>query len=208
MKTYLLILTAAAASILVATQANAAQVGTTMTYATSAVISGLADGTGAGSGIGVFDSSGALTIESQTSYDIPAFAAMGTTTDTTVLYGSIAGTTWTGDGTGLATLHSCVGSPLICGGLTVGSQPITPSVFSLDIDAGGAWDRVTLLMDGAVSIAYTETLTPQVVPLPAALWLFGSAVLGLLGIGGKRSRASGLVTIRGESHEKVSIDSM
>jgi hypothetical protein len=157
-----------------------------MEYATSAVISGLASGTGAGSGIGVFDTSGALTIESFTSYDIPALAAMGTTVDTTVLYGSIAGTTWTGDGTGLATLHSCVGSAAICGGLTVGTKPFTPSVFSLDIDAGGAWNRATLLMGGALTIAYSETLTPQVVPLPAAAWLFGSAVLGLLGISEKR----------------------
>jgi hypothetical protein len=47
-------------------------------------------------------------------------------------------------------------------------------------------DNLTLTSTGALSIGSTST-TPPTVPLPAAVWLFGSGLLGLLGVGRRRT---------------------
>ena len=76
-------------------------------------------------------------------------------------------------------VSNCVGSPLVCG-----NQPTS------DIFGNISWDGLTGTLNttrstaGGSSVA-TYTFT-QEVPVPAAAWLFGSALVGLAGIGRKR----------------------
>jgi hypothetical protein len=48
-------------------------------------------------------------------------------------------------------------------------------------------DNLTLSASGLLSVA-AGSVTPPV-PLPAAVWLFGSGLLGLLGVGRRRAAA-------------------
>ncbi|MCX2980977.1 VPLPA-CTERM sorting domain-containing protein [Halieaceae bacterium IMCC14734] len=178
-----LALTAASVAALMGAQAHAAPVGAAMAFSSVLVITGAADGTGSGTGTGAFDDSGTLTISQDTYTNIPAFYATATVTATAVYGGSITGTTWTADGTQLGETSACVGAALICSTLPVGEAPApgTNPIFSVDINTGGSWSTFT---PGIVNINATATLSP--VPLPAAAWLFGSALLGLAGVSRKR----------------------
>ena len=178
-------ITAASVAALMGAQANAAQTGSTMAFSSGIVITGIATGTGAGSGTGTFDDAGTLTISSDTFTNIPAFAATATVTSSTTYNGTITGTTFTSDGTTAADTIACTGAALICGQL--GTLPTTgvagtSTVFAVDINTGGGWTDVTV--NGPVNLNTTSTLSP--VPVPAAAWLFGSALLGLAGVSRKR----------------------
>lgn len=179
-----LVATAASVTALLGAQANAVQVGNDMAYSVDIVITGtLVSGTGTGSGTGLFDEGGAtdtLTIDSVT-------PSLGTIVNNTIIYeGSISGTTFTTSGTSYTTINSCGGNAYLCGLAGVGSTTTVTGAASFDVDilTGGTWSDVVTQAGGAAVIYSDHTLTP--VPVPAAAWLFGSALLGLAGIGRKR----------------------
>jgi hypothetical protein len=66
---------------------------------------------------------------------------------------------------------------------------------NISMDSGGTWDAASqgCTSDGCfTSIRYenrTTTASPVVVPVPAALWLFGSGMLGLIGVA-RRNKAA------------------
>lgn len=77
------------------------------------------------------------------------------------------------------------------------------NVWDVSIDPSGVIDLVSTDPDGdgmlgvpmldgpfeGFNWSYNLTLTPQAVPVPAAVWLFGSGLLGLIAIG-KRKKAA------------------
>lgn len=84
----------------------------------------------------------------------------------------------------LATAYNCVGSPLACGGL--GPE------FKGTLDAHGPMKvgpNVAQVWSVTTPNFGTIDFKPTVVPVPAAAWLFGSALVGLAGIGRKRKAA-------------------
>jgi hypothetical protein len=58
--------------------------------------------------------------------------------------------------------------------------------FALNYSLGS----VSLAADGTLTISTTGTGTAPPVPLPAALWVFGSGLLGLFGVGRRRNTAN------------------
>lgn len=78
----------------------------------------------------------------------------------------------------------------ICGNLPAGSSPFVPLNMVLAPDYSVVTFDTALLATtplGDVNTSTTYTLTA--VPVPAAAWLFGSALVGLAGIGRKRKMA-------------------
>lgn len=156
-----LVVAATSVATLMATQVVAAPTGAAMTYSSSIVITGIADGTGSGTGTASFDDSGTLTIDAETFTTIPAFSASATVTSSTVYNGSISGSTWTGDGTTSVSTLSCAGDALICdslGVLPTLNVPDTYPVFSVDTESGGNWPAA--VPNGLVTVNSDNTLTP------------------------------------------------
>ena len=185
-----LVLTSASVAAFMAASANAAPVGNAMDYTQVIVItsaSPILNGSGSGVGTGAFDSDGTLFVESAVTTKIGGGLFTGTVYSTTVYQGSISDSTWTYSGTSTASITGCSGSPVVCGNVTPGpGSPTTGNpIFTLDILAGGEWNTESSLA-GLINLDTDHTLTPQVVPLPAAAWLFGSALLGLAGVARKR----------------------
>ena len=79
---------------------------------------------------------------------------------------------------------SCVGSPLICGNLG-GATTFYDNT---------TWDGATGTVVGSttsngITALSTYNIAVAEVPVPAAAWLFGSALLGLTGIARRRARS-------------------
>ena len=66
---------------------------------------------------------------------------------------------------------------------------------NISMDSGGTWDAASQgcsEIECITSIPYenrTTTASPAVVPVPAAVWLFGSGMLGLIGVA-RRNKAA------------------
>ncbi len=66
---------------------------------------------------------------------------------------------------------------------------------SISMDSGGTWDAASqgCTSDGCFTTLFyenrTTTASPVVVPVPAAVWLFGSGMLGLIGVA-RRNKAA------------------
>lgn len=86
----------------------------------------------------------------------------------------------TGIGT-LFTAYNCVGPGLACNGL--GPE------FKGSLDANGPIAVGPQVWSVTTPNFGTIDFTPTIVPVPAAAWLFGSALVGLAGIGRKRKAA-------------------
>jgi len=79
----------------------------------------------------------------------------------------------------------------------IGIQPVTGALFNVQITETAAWlffdpAETVALLDGQGIIGtqfdfYSMHLQPTVVPIPAAAWLFGSGLLGLIGIARKKA---------------------
>ena len=67
--------------------------------------------------------------------------------------------------------------------LDSGGQAITSVIFTPDL-ADGEWD---FFID---TIAFNEPIENAVVPIPGAVWLFGSGLIGLIGVRKKSSKIS------------------
>lgn len=184
-----------AASILAATgAANAATVGT-FDYSSSGAISGPSlgvTGTSSGSGSAVLDdTANTLTLTGSSAISTNLGGAQNVT-DTTVFNGAYAGGVFTAS-SGSQTVSSCSGA---CGSVTLNS----PSAFSTVTGTvaasatGGALHTTSTQFNGLVSVANDitfsnfqgTTTTPPAVPIPAAAWLFGSALMGLAGTARRR----------------------
>ena len=153
------------------------------------VVAGYADAanTYGGTGTATFDDAGILTIVSAINTTLPALGGSATIFATQNIQGTIDGSgIFTSNGNTSGSITGCTGSnTYVCGQL--GTLPSMSNsddgaIFSVDINAGGSWD--TEIVQGPATIFATEILTP--VPIPAAAWLFGSALLGLAGASRKR----------------------
>jgi hypothetical protein len=182
-----IILTAASvATLMGATQAQAA-----LDVATTVDVNGPAftvSGGGVGSGTAVFGGA-SMTLNTIGTTQTTVNGALGPTatlTTTTVHNGGFSGggSTFTSDGSGTSTIL-CTGNTQTCSNV-VGGTFSGGTLFNVDTATGGGWSSVGTVYGGLITTVSTTTLTPQVVPLPAAAWLFGSALLGLAGIGRKR----------------------
>ena len=107
--------------------------------------------------------------------------------------GTINSTTSFDDlGAALVTINTCTGDALICGasGAGLGTFPgmVNDLNFS-DLD-NITWTSSTpkLALGNPAHVNMSLTAT-SAVPVPAAAWLFGSALVGLAGIGRKRKAA-------------------
>jgi hypothetical protein len=184
-----LIITSASVAALMGATAQAATVGAALDYAQDIDIVGgaLFSGSGVGSGSGSFDTNGELTVASEVATSLPALGAPGVVTASTVYSGSIVGNLWTYSGTSQTTFAGCTGNGALCSNVTVGTgAPSTGNaVFTLDILTGGAWFTSSTIATLA-TLNVDHTLAVAAVPVPAAAWLFGSALLGLAGVARKR----------------------
>lgn len=97
-------------------------------------------------------------------------------------------------GVGSQEIIGCTGNANVCGGI----DPVvgTPSAFTpysaVNIANGATldWDTITMGQTvpnfGLFDSISNLSASPSAVPVPAAAWLFGSALLGLAGIGRNR----------------------
>ena len=187
-----LIITSASVAALMGASAQAAPLGAALDYSqVIGIVSlsgtgGIFDGTGIGTGSGQFDTDGSLAVASSVLTNIPALGPPGVIESSTVYLGSISGSTWTYSGTSQTTFASCTGNPTLCSNVTVGTgAPSTGNAsFTLDILTGGAW--LTSSTVGFLTTLTVDHTLVSAVPVPAAAWLFGSALLGLAGVSRKR----------------------
>ncbi len=95
--------------------------------------------------------------------------------------------TWT-DGTpgaGTTSILSCTGAAIACGQVALGPQLPGSTIGALAMSEVAP--TVFLSPGDGVNVSDLEwTITPAAVPVPAAAWLFGSALLGLAGISRKK----------------------
>jgi hypothetical protein len=157
-------------------------------YAQDIDIIGLFSGSGVGTGSGSFDTNGELTVASEVATSIPALGLPGTVTASTVYSGSIVGSAWTYSGTSQTTFAGCTGNGALCSNVTVGTAAASTgnAVFTLDILTGGAWfTSSTIATISTLNVDHSLSAVAAV-PVPAAAWLFGSALLGLAGVARKR----------------------
>jgi len=190
--------TAASVAAFMGAQANAVPTGNPMSYAQDIVITGGLTGTGSGSGSGFFDDQGAIV-----TLNVSAVVnSLGTVvTNNSVYQGTVAGTTWTSNGTTTTALTSCGGNALICGIIVLGTTTSTGGApFSIDIINGGAWSTVSTQGGGLINLNVDHTLTPNVSP-PAGpsdpnaiptmpIYGLGITAIALFGAAARRLRAS------------------
>ena len=94
--------------------------------------------------------------------------------------------TWTdGDpGTNTGSILSCTGLAFACDQVQLG--PWTPEFSSGPLSLSEVAPTIFTVPPGPGGLLGETTWTVTPVPLPAAAWLFGSAVLGLVGVGRRR----------------------
>ena len=186
-----LIITSASVAALMGATAQAATVGAAMDYTQGINVISLLGTTFSGSGVGVgtgsFDSNGELSVGSSVATSIPGIGGPGTVVSSTLYSGSITGSTWTYGGTSQQTFISCTGNATLCGNISVGTAAPTTGnpIFSVDILTGGNWFTSSTI-GFLAQLDVTHALAPSAVPVPAAAWLFGSALMGLAGVSRKR----------------------
>ena len=168
---------AASALAVVGAQANAA-----LLFDSVTVIDGPAltvAGGGIGTGTGTFGAA-SLTINSVVT-TATNLAAPATIASTSTYNGTITGGIFTADGTGTAT-SVCTGDAQVCGGIVSG--PITAGDLFSVATSGGSWTSSATQYNGLIAVDTTSTLSA--IPVPAAAWLFGSALMGLVGMARRR----------------------
>ena len=174
---------AASALAVVGAQANAA-----LDFASTTTIDGPAltvSGGGVGTGSGSFGAA-SLTINSVVTTQTNLTGA-ATLTTTSVYNGTIVGSTFTADGTG-SSVTACTGDAQVCGSAAGTATFTAGDLFSVDTVTGGSWTSTGTQYNGIISTVTVSTLSAAV-PVPAAAWLFGSALIGLAGVGRKRKMA-------------------
>jgi hypothetical protein len=188
-----LALTAASIAVLMGANAQAAQIGVDMNYTNNGTMEvyGL-PGTITSWGQATFDDTAGvvtLTIANHTKTVIPGMGAAGTIIAETTYFGTLVGGTWTANGDTSGVISACGGaaSAAICGPVGEAIGVVTAgtggTVFSVDVPSGvGAWADTQI--NGPAILNNNHALAA--VPVPAAAWLFGSALLGLAGVARKR----------------------
>jgi len=93
-------------------------------------------------------------------------------------------------GTGTSEVTACTGSPYVCTAGIVGTISAYQTQNQVGTGAPSiAWDQILVIDTGFVGLADSSSsfvATASAVPVPAAAWLFGSALIGLAGVGRKR----------------------
>lgn len=181
-----------------ATISNAAVVATFDVSQSGLVTDPQAAGTITGTGTATLDDSGIFTMESSSTTDLLIYGSVqgvATLDASTIVNGSLSGSSFSVT-SGTQTVTACtegVNGGLICGGAPVGDElPFAfdqnPLVFDLSA-VGAITELTTNAADPGNASTYSFTVTSIVapeVPVPAAAWLFGSALLGLAGVGRRR----------------------
>ena len=101
------------------------------------------------------------------------------------------------DGTGISPLFPTISGTFYWYGTLFSSEDALDIFFGIDVGGGGTGEAAT------DSILNTTNLTwavhaGNVVPVPAAVWLFGSGLLGLIGIARKNNVTSHIRISRAE----------
>lgn len=91
-------------------------------------------------------------------------------------------------------LHSDLGDPIVFNGyrnsILVANQTINANDFGfLSLSGFTGLDEVTIGVTGTFVDPDFDNLTYQVVPVPSAVWLFGSGLLGLVGMARRKKTA-------------------
>jgi len=150
-------------------------------------IAGAAAGTSNGTYTGTYNDATGQILASGSINPLTAYtnAIIGTNIDVTDL-------------TGTSTVTSCSSAPGVfidlCAGNAgygvpptnigdVSSMPIT--VNTVDSSGNGSFTTVSVSANATVTSVYTVAAVTEV-PVPAAAWLFGSAILGLVGVARRR----------------------
>jgi hypothetical protein len=197
-----LLAASAAVSVLAAAGgANAAEVGTYSSVVITGSINGLlgstpVTGTYSGTGTAILDSAGTLIVTDFTTSSTTAGGA-NTDTGTVAFAGTYAGTTFTATSGTFTTLTCGPATSSACGFLKLN----TPTAFvagsvsgAVVADPTGGVVSAETKQFGTVTVLETYTFsgfTPVVstVPLPPAVWLLGSGLLGLVGTARRRRTA-------------------
>lgn len=179
------LVTASAASLLLASASQAALISVNIDVA--GTIAGLAAGTSNGAYSGTYNDATGQILASGTTNPLTAYtdATVGSSIDVTGLVGTNTVTSCTNNGAPLIDL--CLGNvgygvPAINDSIGIPSaMPLTSN--SVDSSGNGVFTTVDMSNPSAtVSLTYTVAA----VPVPAAAWLFGSALLGLTGVARRR----------------------
>jgi len=169
--------TFASAAVLTMAAANANAVSVSVSSAADilALPGATISGVGSGDLVG-----GVLTYDLVSTTDLGAYGTAVVTSSGTWSEGS--------PGTSTASILSCSGAMIACGQVALGPQAPGVSVESPLAFGTGPGDVTvwTIAGDGVSLGDTTMTATVAAVPVPAAAWLFGSALLGLAGISRKK----------------------
>jgi hypothetical protein len=177
----------AAVSALVCGAANASTVGTNTVTLSGSGAGGLESSTGKGTG--TLLSTGSYTDSITNDTSVTSFGLSATIGETDSWTGTYLGGTFTPT-SGTTTDTSCTGSTVICNALTLNSPVAFTTVGGSFVFATGGTLTAAYTLDGeSANETYkigAGTATSPPVPLPPAVWLLGSGLLGLLGTGHRR----------------------
>lgn len=181
-----IIKTLLAVSVIAATGATHAVTVATYNADVAITLSGIYAGGGSATGLATLDDSGSLTVTAQGDTTIPS---SGTTTlgTTTIFSGTYLGGIFTPSSGTLSTTFCSPASSIGC--TTLGSLPtiavdVGAVSGSITSTAGGKISTSQPIFGGQETVASVFTFTPSTpspVPVPAAAWLFGSGLMGLIG---------------------------
>ena len=171
-----LVLSAAAGS------ASAAVINVSASF--TGTMTGAAVGTQTGTGTGTYDdSTGILTLDTAYTINAVAYGVLPVQQNQTAL--TVANFNTNIATTTIYTCQTLPGYSDLCGNVPL-NAPTNSSITS-----GNYLSFVSSASNSGANVITTWTITPEVseVPVPAAAWLFGSALLGLTGVSRRRKAA-------------------
>ena len=104
---------------------------------------------------------------------------LGTSGQASINFTNIFGPDVTGPSFGIATLS-----------LQATGGPVSPVLPNITMAASGNWFDLNNVNITSAVVFNGATVTVNAIPVPAAVWLFGSGLLGLVGVARRRSRVA------------------
>lgn len=168
--------TFASSAILAVAASTASAAVVDVTYSLNATITGAGTGSQTGTGVGTYDTATQL-LTLTTTYSVSnsglISGSMDQTGQTLVDFSTLTGSNE------VLTCNKTSGLFDLCSFVPSGPQPISVT---------GTWDSFVAVstFSGATTTQNWAVTSVSPIPVPAAAWLFGSAVMGLVGIGRRR----------------------